>query len=198
MRRIGDEPGLPRLFTAVWPPREAIDHLLGVLDETGLERAGAGLRRFRLVPSRQWHLTLCFHGPADPAARAALLDDRVPEATAPRLRLAGAGTFRGVLWAGVEPAADSDARALRALVLAAGGDPDGFRAHLTLARWNAGRPDRRALLARLGDCAGPWWDASEVALVRSDQEPAGSVYRTVHSVAVPRRAAGEQGGRGSP
>nr|WP_246458379.1 RNA 2',3'-cyclic phosphodiesterase [Saccharopolyspora gloriosae] len=186
------------MFTAVWPPREAIEHLSGALDEAGLERAGAGVRRFRLMPPRQWHLTLCFHGPADPAASAVRLDDRVREATAPRLRLAGAGTFRGVLWAGVEPAADSDARALRALVRAAGGDPEAFRAHLTLARWNEGRPDRRALLAGLDDYAGPWWDASEVALVRSDQGPAGPVYRNVRSVAVPRRSAGDQGGRGSP
>lgn len=190
---------LPRLFTAVWPPREAVEHLAGVLDEARLERAGSGLRRFRLIPSRQWHLTLCFHGPADPAASAALLDRRVPEAgAAPRLRLAGVGTFRGVLWAGVEPAGESDARALRALVRAAGGDADGFRAHLTLARWNAGRLDRRAVPAPLDGYAGPWWDAAEVALVRSDQQAAGSVYRTVHSVAVPRGAAGDQGGRGSP
>lgn len=190
--------GLPRLFTAVWPPREAIEHLAGVVDEARLERVGAGLRRFRLVPPRQWHLTLCFHGAADLTAMAARLDDRVPGATAPRLRLAGVGTFRGVLWAGVEPAADSDDRALRALVRAAGGDADGFRAHLTLARWNAGRLDRRSLSAALDGCAGPWWDVTEVALVRSDQEQAGSVYRTAHVVAVPRRAAGDQGGRGSP
>ncbi|WP_243793107.1 RNA 2',3'-cyclic phosphodiesterase [Saccharopolyspora gloriosae] len=199
MEGTDDEARLPRLFTAVWPPREAVEHLAGVLDEVRLERIGSQLRGFRLMPTRQWHLTLCFHGPADPADSAARLDRQVPAAgAAPRLRLAGAGMFRGVLWAGVEFAAEPDGRTLRALVRAAGGDADGFRAHLTLARWNAGGLDRRTLPRQLHGYAGPWWNATEVALVRSDQEPAGPVYRTVHSVAVPRRAAGDQGVLGSP
>ncbi|MCA1193366.1 MULTISPECIES: 2'-5' RNA ligase family protein [unclassified Saccharopolyspora] len=186
----------PRLFTAVRPPPAAVEHLAAALGEIPHDQR---LRRFRRTDPAQWHLTLCFHGPTDPAPLAAELDRRVPAAgPAPRLRLAGAGTFRGVLWIGVETATDADTRGLHELVRIAGGDPGGFRAHLTVARWNAGLPDPARLIGPLSGYAGPWWAAAEVELVRSDPGPAGSEHRVLHVVPVPRRAAGDQGGPFGP
>ncbi|MFR9730781.1 2'-5' RNA ligase family protein [Saccharopolyspora sp. MS10] len=189
------------MFTAVRPPPAALDHLrsaLRALPPGAVERAASGLRGFRLAPARQWHVTLRFHGTVEPAPLLRSLERDLPAAgPAPLLRLAGAGTFRGVLWVGVETAAEGDTRGLRALVRAAGGDPETFRAHLTLARWNGGHPDRRALTALLSGYAGPWWEAADVALLRSDPGPEGSVHREVRAVPVPRRSAGDQGPGGS-
>lgn len=188
---------MPRLFTALWPAEPVIADLsaaLAAIPATRIDAAAAGLRGFRFMPVEQWHLTLRFHGPAEPEPLAELLDRRVAELAArPRLRLAGTGTFRGVLWAGAEPATEEDAAALRALVRAAGGEPERFRAHLTLARWNAGRPKAGSVTGLLGSYAGPWWVAAEAALVRSDQQPTGPVYRTLHRVELPGTNAGEPG-----
>lgn len=185
-----------RLFTALWPSDEAVRHLseaIAALDPARVTEATAGVRKFRFTPAERWHLTLRFHGDdADPQRVADRLDRRMAHVTAapPALRLTGSGTFRGVLWTGVEPATESDRLALRELVRAAGGDPHGFRAHLTIARWASGRADRRSMPGLLTGYTGPWWTAGELAVMRSDQGEGGPVYRAVHRVPVTRAASG--------
>ena len=123
-----------RLFTALWLPREQAAHLEQAIDGVRSQRlaeATEGLRGFRFMQPSQWHLTLCFHGEVpDPKRLGERLERRVrrlvrhaPGLEPPRLRLVGAGVFRGVLWIGVEPAAEDDTSALGALVRAAGADP---------------------------------------------------------------------------
>lgn len=188
------------LFTALWPAEEAIRHLGSAVDRVRarperVAEASAGLRGFRFLRSENWHVTLCYHGDRveeiEQDRLGARLDRRVPRLTGSlRLRLAGCGLFRGVLWVGVESADDADAAALRALVRVAGSDPGGFHGHLTVARWAAGRPDRTALRDLFSDYAGPWWPVSSIALVRGEQEGRARVYRTVHSAELPRPDAG--------
>jgi RNA 2',3'-cyclic 3'-phosphodiesterase len=188
------------LFTAVWPSDKALRHLASVVDGLRAEperlaAASAGLHRFRFLPEQNWHVTLCFHGrrPDDTEQDrlGARLDRRVARVSGmPRLRLAGCGLFRGVLWVGVEPDSDADAGMLRELVRAAGADPGGFHGHLTVARWASGRPDRAALRSLFSGYAGPWWTVPSIALVRGDQEAGARVYRTVHRVELPRPDAG--------
>jgi RNA 2',3'-cyclic 3'-phosphodiesterase len=185
-----------RLFTALWPSGEAVAHLgeaVAALDPAQVSEATAGLRKFRFAAAERWHLTLRFHGDdADPRRVAERLDRRMRRVTGapPTLRLTGAGTFRGVLWIGVEAATGDDRRTLRELVRAAGGDPDGFRAHLTIARWASGGAGRRAVAALLTGYTGPWWTAGELAVMRSDQGEGAPVYRAVHRVPVTRDASG--------
>ncbi len=158
-----------RLFTALWPPAEALD---------ALDEALAGLASWpgwRPVPRERRHLTLAFHGDDDPARRAVELD-RLTGATAPRLRLAGSGSFTGVLWAGLET---DHAAALDALVAGAGADPSGYVGHLTLAR-RSGRRRGRPALPDLPP--GPWWVPREVLLVASERDAGRLRYRPVHRV----------------
>jgi 2'-5' RNA ligase len=185
------------LFTALWPPEEAIRDLAAAVDRLRSARpkleadVAAGLRGFRFVSPRRWHVTLCFHGDdADEQRLGTRLDQRIPGLSrdqAPRLRLAGAGTFRGVLWVGVEAREEADATSLHALVRAAGGDPRSFHGHLTVVRWGAGEPNRTELRRLFEQYQGPWWSPEEVALVRSDRESGVAVYRTVHRVSLGAR-----------
>ncbi|WP_242187447.1 RNA 2',3'-cyclic phosphodiesterase [Saccharopolyspora soli] len=188
-----------RLFTALWPSEEAVRHLASTVDRLDPElvtEATAGLRKFRFTTPQHWHLTLCFHGDdADQQHVTDRLERRVARLLAtdpapPRLRLAGAGTFRGVLWIGVEAATDTDDTTLRALVRAAGGDPRDYRAHLTIARWAAGRADRELLPGLFAGYAGPWWQSRELTVVCSDLREGARVYRTVHRVAVTHESSG--------
>lgn len=185
-----------RLFTALRPSEEAVRHLAGAiadLDGDHVAEVTSGLRKFRFTAAERWHLTLCFHGDdADPRRVVDRLDRRVAQvgARAPDLRLAGSGTFRGVLWIGVEPAAEVDRGALDDLVRAAGGDPHGFRAHLTIARWASGNADRRSPAELLAGYTGPWWTPGELAVMRSDQGEGGTAHRAVHGVALTREGSG--------
>jgi RNA 2',3'-cyclic 3'-phosphodiesterase len=161
-----------RLFSAVWPPEPALAHLERAVDR--VERP-AGVRR---VPTDKWHLTLAFYGnDASLPERAGYLDERLAGLAPPALRLAGAGTFAGVLWVGVEPATPTDRESLRAVAAAAGAGRK-FRPHITVARWRLDRPGRW-MADQLAGYRGAVWTASQVDLVRSDL---GAGYRTVHSV----------------
>ncbi len=186
-----------RLFTAVWPSSAALDHLddwLGKLDRARLGPATASATGFRLIPRERRHLTLAFHGDdSDPEWHSDRLDRRMarlarkePEVVAPRLRLRGCGFFRGVLWLGVEFAAEDDAGSLLRLVRLAGADPRKHRTHLTLARWSAGAGDKPALRELFGAYEGPWWGAGELSLVASEVDGGNRTYRTAHRVTVPR------------
>lgn len=157
-----------RLFTAVVPPAGAVDAL--ARDVARLPSV-PGLR---WTPRSQWHITLGFFGTDDVGARQEWLGPRLAGIAAPRIRLAGSGTFSGVLWCGV------GGEDIAELAAAAGADEQrrAFHPHVTLAR---GRPpggiDPVAEL--LGDHRGPRWTASEVVLLRSDRGSAGPVYTHV-------------------
>lgn len=107
------------------------------------------------------------------------LDAAAHGVLAPRLRLAGAGGFEGVRWAGVE--ADGP---LAPLVAAAGGDVARFVAHVTVLRVRP-RPGpdvesdpRMPWSAHIG----PWWRPREALLVASEPGLGGARFRVVHRV----------------
>lgn len=167
-----------RLFTALWVPPAAAAALRAV---TPADAVPAG---WRAVDPETWHLTLAFHGEAEPEQLAAALYAAAYGAPAPRLRLSGAGSFRGVHWIGVQ--AEQPA-GLCALVAAAGGDPAEFVPHVTLLRRRGrarGPGPARPPWARH---QGPWWRPAHVLLVRSEPGrggpgQGGSHYRVVHRV----------------
>lgn len=161
-----------RLFTALWPAPAAVAALRGVTPRV----APPG---WRCTDPSSWHITLAFHGEADPGVQARLLEHGVHGRPAPRLRLAGAGAFPRVRWAGV----DSDGP-LQELVEAAGGDPERFVAHVTvlLQRSRPGRGAERLPATPWSTHVGPWWSPAEVLLMASEPAKGGSRYRAVHRV----------------
>jgi RNA 2',3'-cyclic 3'-phosphodiesterase len=166
-----------RLFVGITPTAEALAHASGALPELAPD--------LRWVPRERWHVTLAFLGEVDPdrvPALAVRLDAVAAEhAPLAGLRLAHAGTFRGVLWLGIEPserhsAADRLARAVQR-EMRAGGIPverRPWRAHLTIARW---RPSAACdavahrMVDSLAGYAGPAFDVREIRLVRSITGP---------------------------
>jgi RNA 2',3'-cyclic 3'-phosphodiesterase len=160
-----------RLFTALWPPSEVVAALAAHVG-----RVPAG---WRLMDPPAWHVTLAFHGEADPGVLARRLDAAAHGIRAPRMRLSGAGTFDGVRWAGVQAEGSLDA-----LVAAAGGDAARFVAHVTVLRV---RP-RPGPDVDPDPCTpwsvhvGPWWRPGEVLLVASEPARGGGRFRVVHRV----------------
>jgi 2'-5' RNA ligase len=164
-----------RLFTALWPPDEAVAALAA---DTATAGDSPG---WRAVDPATWHLTLAFHGEADPGVLARRLDRAARGAPAPRLRIAGAGVFPGVRWAGTE--ADTPEQ-LAGLVAAAGGDAVAFVPHLTVLRRRR-RPGPGAEEdppVPWAAHSGPWWRPEEVLLVASEPARGGPRYRPVHRV----------------
>ena len=172
-----------RLFVGITPSPEALAHAAGAVD-----RIASTTPDMRWVSSERWHVTLAFLGEVDP--------DRVPtlivrldavasaHASLQGLHLAGAGTFRGALWLGVQPTgrhspADHLARAVQREMRAVGIPVERrpWRAHLTIARWRPSA-DRDGAAHRaaqsLDDYAGPPFDAHEIRLVQSVTGPAPS------------------------
>lgn len=159
---------MARLFTALVPPEPVLSELRERLSPVQAD----GLR---WIPDERWHVTLGFFGDDDdPQRRARWVSRRVAGRPAPRLRLAGGGTFRGVLWVGVEPAGQNDVTALHRLAKAAGAGRRGYTAHLTVARWRVHGMDRAALAAPLQGFGGSWFSPDEVLLMRSDPGEAGA------------------------
>jgi 2'-5' RNA ligase len=155
-----------RLFSALVPPAAAIDHLADHLADTANLPTG-----LRWTPADRWHVTLGFFGDDDdPVRRVKWLRRRAEGRPAPRLRLAGGGTFPGVLWAGVHPDTADDERRLAQLARAAGAGREGYRPHLTLARWRASRrvPEMIAPTDFLLGYSGPWFVPEAALLMRSD------------------------------
>lgn len=166
-----------RLFTALWPPADAVADLLA---HTGV---GPPPRGWRAVDPATWHVTLAFHGEADPGVLARRLDRTARGMPAPPLRIGGAGSFPGVRWAGVEA---EEPGALTRLVAAAGGAEDRFVAHITVLRalrrpGPGADPDPPLPWA---EHRGPWWCPADVLLVSSELARGGSRYRVVHRVAL--------------
>ncbi len=173
-----------RLFAALVPPPEAVEHLEEFLE---VRRASAP---YRWAGPEQFHVTLAFLAGVE-ERRLDDLIERLGRAaarrTAVRTRIAGGGAFphvgdARVLWAGLEldatSTADIDDRAAteldrlatgcRAAANRAGIAVDGqrFRPHVTLAR--LGQPAEVSRWVRLLDSyAGPWWWADRVTLVAS-------------------------------
>jgi RNA 2',3'-cyclic 3'-phosphodiesterase len=165
-----------RLFAALVPPPEALEHLDAFLDV----RRDAG--EFRWVQADQVHVTLAFLEHV-PEAKLDDLVERLGRAAARRTAfetaVSGGGAFPNpgrakVLWAGLdldEPARtelDRLATGCRAAANRAGIEVDGarFRPHLTLGRTRY--PHDVSNWVRLLDSyAGPRWTASELTLVQS-------------------------------
>jgi 2'-5' RNA ligase len=161
-----------RVFAALVPPPEVLDHLEEALAPR--REAGADLR---WTDPHQWHVTLAFMAAVPERAVEELLarvSDAVADVPAPRLALLSAGTFPDpiaarVLWAGVagddlEPLA----RRVRSAANRAGAAPDGgaLHPHVTLARFP--RPSEATRWVRaLEPYAGPAWTADDVTLIAS-------------------------------
>jgi RNA 2',3'-cyclic 3'-phosphodiesterase len=161
-----------RVFAAVVPPQEVLDHLEEAISPR--REAGAGLR---WTDPHQWHVTLAFMATVPDHAVEPLVE-RVAESVAEvgplRLALHSAGTFPDpgaarVLWTGVT---GDDlgplARRVRSAANRAGAAPTGgpLHPHVTLARFP--RPTEATRWVRaLEPYAGPAWTASEVTLIAS-------------------------------
>ncbi len=168
---------MTRLFSAFTLPEDVADHLATHLAEYLPDLLPA----LRPTPREQWHVTVGFYGEDDVGRRSALLHERVKNLTAPRLRLAGSGTFDRVALLLVRtrgPALDAVAGAADA---AAGGHGD-YLPHVTVARWSAPTDAGERLAARLRDYRGPAWTPGALALFRVDRGRAGSTYTAVDRV----------------
>lgn len=158
-----------RLFVGVFPPTAAVADLTVALAAV---RDGCGLRRW--LPTDRWHVTLAFLGDVEPQhvdeIRAALAAGCRSPGPAPRLRLAGSGSFAtgrgaGALWIGVLGEGLTElATRVRDVVP---NEARPFQGHLTVARWRPPEQPDDGLLAALRSYCGPEWDAEKVALVRS-------------------------------
>jgi len=182
---------MSRMFVAVQPPEDAIEHLDEFLDV----RRAAG--DFRWATTEQMHVTLAFLA-AVPERRVDDLMERLGRAAARRssfdTRIAGGGAFPGpvdarVLWAALELddhgrtelsrlATGARAAAAKAGIEVGGGR---FRPHVTVARLR--RPaDVTRWVRLLEGYAGPGWTVDRVDLVESflGQGPRGRPrYETV-------------------
>ncbi|WP_051580153.1 2'-5' RNA ligase family protein [Pseudonocardia acaciae] len=166
-----------RLFTALWPPPEVTAGLAAELDG----HPDWPPEGWRPVPSEDWLVTLHVHGAAEPGVLARRLESAAVGLAAPALRMAGVVSFGGVAALRVLPSGTADADALAALVLAAGGDPAGFRGHITLARTSR-RRDAPPARGPLATHRGPWWRPAEVCLAYSELGVGQPRYAVLHRV----------------
>jgi len=161
-----------RLFAALVPPPDVLDHLQRALDLLGVP----GGRRSPWTPRDTWHLTVAFYGEV-PDGRLSGLAEEIPEAVrdipAFSCELAGAGQFRHTAsWVGVRV----EERPWRALVAALAPSEFGLpgavdqqarnRPHLTVSRAH----DNAALddaITALAVYRGPSWLVTEVVLFQS-------------------------------
>jgi RNA 2',3'-cyclic 3'-phosphodiesterase len=179
-----------RLFVALYPPADALDHLAGAVERLRLGRAAADGTNVRLTARPLWHITLAFLGEV-PDDRAPVAGDALREAATrwsegaagrPVLRLAGGGRFGRrrftVLWVGlagdVEPLtslAEVVRRQLKGHRVPYDRKP--FRPHLTFARPGDRLPEADLLadVATLDRYEGPDWTVEALHLVRSYQGP---------------------------
>ncbi len=167
---------MTRMFAAVLPPEEAIDHLDEFLS---VRREAAD---FRWSLSAQFHVTLAFMDDVPDRSYDDLLE-RLETAgkrrTAFTTRIAGGGAFPNprrarLLYAGLELTPESEeelsrlATGARAAATRAGVTVDGqrFRPHVTVARLS--RPTEVSNWVRLLDTyEGPTWPVDRITLVAS-------------------------------
>ncbi|MGC5617274.1 2'-5' RNA ligase family protein [Georgenia sp. Z1491] len=198
-----------RLFAAIRPPAEVLDHL--ELPLTNL-RLGAGAP-LRWVPVDQQHVTVAFYGEV-PDGAVGDVADSLAEAAARHapldLRLRGGGSFSGrILWVGV----GGETARLTVLMADAADAPyvrppdpedqdddepgapargngrgrqERRRAHLTVARESrrSRGTDMAGLASALAVYEGPTWRADAVELVSSrlGEGPAGGPLHQVQAV----------------
>ncbi|WP_431936002.1 RNA 2',3'-cyclic phosphodiesterase [Micromonospora sp. RP3T] len=172
-----------RLFAAVYPSAAAVADLTARVVGLRVGVASAAGVHVRLADPAHLHLTLAFLGEVPDgrlvevtsALGLAAESFRDGRGSAPRLRLAGGGSFgqgrSTVLWVGVRgetDALDALARLVRHALRRAGlpHDDKPFRPHLTIAR-PGDSVDVRADRETLHGYAGPEWPAEELVLVRS-------------------------------
>lgn len=161
-----------RLFVAVQPPPEVIEHLEEFLEPR------RDVEGPRWSAPGGWHVTLAFAGAVPERVLEPVLDGvaAVARTRAPmRLSLAGGGCFPDVarakvLWAGVDDggALEPLAAAARSACAVVGAAPDGgsFVPHVTLGRF--GRAvDATRWVRVLDTYRGPSWVAEEVVVVES-------------------------------
>ena len=161
---------MPVLFSALLPPDDVVEALAAAL--------GGGDDGLRWEPPERWHVTLAYYGQDDLGKRGDWLAERLAGRAAVDVRLEKAATFPGVLWLTV---AGSE---LTPLAHAAGADAEArpYTAHLTLARFPREEPGLGARWTeRLSGFASRSWQATEVALMTSEREPAGKRYRVARS-----------------
>lgn len=169
-----------RLFAALTPPGGVLDALQAELDR--VRALAAGDPAVRWTSRSTWHLTLAFYGEDEPDSRTPWLASRLRGHRPLRLGLRGAGTFTGVLWAGVY----GDLDALDGLAAAAADDSRDdvrpYHPHLTLARWKHPRRPPVVRLARreLTEYRGPQWQAADVVLMQSRLGHEGPRYQELH------------------
>ncbi|WP_118857577.1 RNA 2',3'-cyclic phosphodiesterase [Sphingomonas mesophila] len=167
-----------RLFVAIVPPQEVRDRLIDAME-------GADLK---WQDEAQLHLTLRFIGEVErPLAND--LAAALGGLASPRFELAVAGTGRfdhgrrGSLWAGVAP--KEPVRTLAAkverLCQSAGLAPErrAFHPHITLARWNGGRPPVERWLAAHAGLASAPWTVRDIVLFESHLGRGGAHYEPV-------------------
>ncbi len=167
---------MARLFLAVWPPEEVIEHLRSLRrkDQRGI----------RFVPPDNWHITLRFLGEVGERDAIAALDAVDTELLpAPVARLGPSVDVMGERALVVPVAGLADlARAVERTTRHLGEPPrKRFVGHLTLARCARG--------ARMPETLGTVFDdqfpVTEIALVQSRLEPAGARYETIATRTVP-------------
>lgn len=164
-----------RLFVAVVPPVEAVEHLAEFVEPRREHRDDD----LRWAAVENWHVTLAFLGDV-PERRTDDLEERLERAAKRRppmrLRLAGGGAFPNpaearVLWTGVHGdrvALSRLATGTRAAANRAGIEVAGrrFTAHVTLARTR--RPvDVTRWLRIVDGYEGPEWTAESIVLISS-------------------------------
>ncbi|GIG23118.1 RNA 2',3'-cyclic phosphodiesterase [Cellulomonas chitinilytica] len=142
-----------RLFAAVWPPDDVLDHLDLALASVRGGPAGSSTA-IRWSARETWHLTAAFYGDVPDGAVPALTADlasAAQEIDPYPLALRGAGVFsHRTMWVGVSGDVDAQ-RALTAACVDAGAAAGAHedlrprdRAHLTVGRIRPGsRPPRR-------------------------------------------------------
>ncbi|MER7330557.1 MULTISPECIES: RNA 2',3'-cyclic phosphodiesterase [unclassified Micromonospora] len=179
-----------RLFVAVYPPPEAVADLGAQVARLRVGAAAAAGINVRLGDPATAHVTLAFLGDVE-AGRLVEVESalglaaewsRDGRAAAPRLRLAGGGSFgRGrftVLWVDLRGEVERLqvlARLIRSRLRYARlpHDEKPFRPHLTVARPGDRVPpvDVAADVATLDGYEGPEWPAAEMVLMRSHPGP---------------------------
>lgn len=164
-----------RLFAAVVPPDEVLDSLEAAL--AGLAGQARQDPAVRWNDRRLWHITLAFYGEDDLIERSEWLRARLRGRAPLRLAVEGAGTFGGVLWAGL--AGDIDPLSELAAAAHHPAPDRPFHPHMTLARWKRRTPPRsvRVLADALATYRGPAWQVDEVVLMRSELTEHGPRYR---------------------
>ena len=173
---------LKRAFLAVVPPAEVLDAIDGLFDRSGRSK-------FQWTRRDQWHLTVQYFGRVgDADGLVGTLAGALGSATAPTVQIQGAGGFPSarravVFWLGVADA-DPLRTVHRAVAEAAAEfirprDLVPFVPHLTLARLKSPSKisDEADALAEVA--IGSAWTVDEVALLESESQRGGAVYRRI-------------------